>query len=382
MPAAPRAHPELVGSPRAVWRRVLHLHPLAAPLAGDREVDSRHPRILARLPGSWSQSTGVQCPGGGRRHPHRRGVVPHGPRQGSAAAAGWRHVPVEADTVAPRGRLRRGRGGGRRRRAGVPAPGGTGAPPGPTRAESRPVARPALVASRGPGRSYPARAARDRDGAGRSPARRADDGSSGDRGVDTFRGDRGAPVAARPPRPPGAVRRACACGIACGGAVRRARESSSARTPPSRSTWRWTTRVRSRTSTRPRTIDGSSGSVSAPSDGRSEDGRRTRPWPLRGRCGRFRSLAAAFLAFSACLRLSDVCAPNFFVNRSTRPSVSISFWRPVKNGWHCEQISRRSSSLVDRVFQVAPQAHRTSTSLYFGWIPCFTVDSFETGRNH
>ena len=28
------------------------------------------------------------------------------------------------------------------------------------------------------------------------------------------------------------------------------------------------------------------------------------------------------------------------VKRSTRPSVSISFWRPVKNGWHMLQISR------------------------------------------
>ena len=49
MPAAPRAHPELVRPPRAVGCRVLHLHLLAAPLAGNLEVDSRHPRILARL---------------------------------------------------------------------------------------------------------------------------------------------------------------------------------------------------------------------------------------------------------------------------------------------------------------------------------------------
>jgi very-short-patch-repair endonuclease len=54
------------------------------------------------------------------------------------------------------------------------------------------------------------------------------------------------------------------------------------------------------------------------------------------------ALAGAFL------RLATVCAPNFFVNRSTRPSVSISFWRPVKNGWQAEQISRRISGLVDR----------------------------------
>src|SRR5688572_10100807 len=33
----------------------------------------------------------------------------------------------------------------------------------------------------------------------------------------------------------------------------------------------------------------------------------------------------SFLTFAAFLRLSEVWAPNFFVNRSTRPSVSISF---------------------------------------------------------
>ena len=46
------------------------------------------------------------------------------------------------------------------------------------------------------------------------------------------------------------------------------------------------------------------------------------------------ALAAGFL------RLATVCAPNFFVKRSTRPSVSSSFCRPVKNGWQFEQISR------------------------------------------
>src|SRR6266850_790253 len=84
---------------------------------------------------------------------------------------------------------------------------------------------------------------------------------------------------------------------------------------------------------------------------------------------------AALAAVSAVLRCAAVCAPNFFVNRSTRPSVSISFWRPVKNGWHAEQISRCSSGLVERVLKVLPQAQRTSTSLYFGWIPSFTVTS-------
>jgi hypothetical protein len=34
---------------------------------------------------------------------------------------------------------------------------------------------------------------------------------------------------------------------------------------------------------------------------------------------------AALAALAAVLRCADVCAPNFFVKRSTRPSVSISF---------------------------------------------------------
>ena len=74
------------------------------------------------------------------------------------------------------------------------------------------------------------------------------------------------------------------------------------------------------------------------------------------------SAFSAFLAFAAALRLSDVCTPNRLVNRSTRPSVSTSFWRPVKNGWQLLQISRCSSGLVDRVFHVAPHAQRASMS--------------------
>lgn len=75
----------------------------------------------------------------------------------------------------------------------------------------------------------------------------------------------------------------------------------------------------------------------------------------------FEDLPAAAFA-GAFLRLATVCAPNFFVNRVMRPSVSSNFCRPVKNGWQFEQISRCSSFLVDLVFQVAPQAHRASTS--------------------
>src|SRR5262249_44949980 len=83
----------------------------------------------------------------------------------------------------------------------------------------------------------------------------------------------------------------------------------------------------------------------------------------------------ALAADAACFRVSAVCAPNRFVNRSTRPSGSISFWRPVKNGWHTLQISRCSSGFVERVLNVLPHAQRTSTSWYFGWIPGFTVSS-------
>src|SRR5688500_10971190 len=68
------------------------------------------------------------------------------------------------------------------------------------------------------------------------------------------------------------------------------------------------------------------------------------------------------LVFAAALRLSDVCTPNRLVNRSTRPSVSTSFCRPVKNGWQLLQISRCSSGFVDRVFHVAPHAQRASIS--------------------
>ena len=65
---------------------------------------------------------------------------------------------------------------------------------------------------------------------------------------------------------------------------------------------------------------------------------------------------------SRSLTPATVWAPYFFVNRSTRPSVSISFCFPVKNGWQLEQISSRTSFFVDRVFHVVPQAQRTSTS--------------------
>jgi molybdenum cofactor cytidylyltransferase len=47
MAAAARTDPELIGAPRVAGRGVLHLHLLAAPLAGNREVGSGHAAILA-----------------------------------------------------------------------------------------------------------------------------------------------------------------------------------------------------------------------------------------------------------------------------------------------------------------------------------------------
>ena len=52
----------------------------------------------------------------------------------------------------------------------------------------------------------------------------------------------------------------------------------------------------------------------------------------------------------------------FFLNRSTRPSVSTIFWVPVKNGWHPAQISTLMLPIVDRVLNVLPQAQWTVDS--------------------
>ena len=71
---------------------------------------------------------------------------------------------------------------------------------------------------------------------------------------------------------------------------------------------------------------------------------------------------AAFLALAAAFSASADWVPNFLLNRSTRPSVSISFCRPVKNGWQLLQMSRWTSFLVERVCHVAPQAQWAVTS--------------------
>jgi hypothetical protein len=47
---------------------------------------------------------------------------------------------------------------------------------------------------------------------------------------------------------------------------------------------------------------------------------------------------------------------------STRPSVSMIRCSPVKNGWHVEQISIRSSGFVEPVVWVAPHEQMTLAS--------------------
>src|SRR5262249_14945228 len=49
----------------------------------------------------------------------------------------------------------------------------------------------------------------------------------------------------------------------------------------------------------------------------------------------------------------------FFWKRSMRPAESTNFCLPVKNGWHFEQISTRSSFLVEPVVQLSPHAQCT-----------------------
>src|SRR5947209_6222892 len=61
--------------------------------------------------------------------------------------------------------------------------------------------------------------------------------------------------------------------------------------------------------------------------------------------------------------------PYFCMNFSTRPSVSMIFCLPVKNGWQFEQISTLTLGAVERVTNVLPQAQVTLTSSYFGCIP-------------
>ena len=53
----------------------------------------------------------------------------------------------------------------------------------------------------------------------------------------------------------------------------------------------------------------------------------------------------------------------FCLNFSTRPPLCANFCWPVKNGWHAEQTSRRSSGLVDLVTKEFPHAQVTLHSM-------------------
>src|ERR1041385_5797778 len=79
-------------------------------------------------------------------------------------------------------------------------------------------------------------------------------------------------------------------------------------------------------------------------------------------------LAAGVSAAFASLRLSQL---YFFWNFSTRPVVSTNFILPVKNGWHCEQISTLMFFFVLRVLNSLPQPHLTVASSYLGWMSFF-----------
>src|SRR5207249_6880499 len=74
---------------------------------------------------------------------------------------------------------------------------------------------------------------------------------------------------------------------------------------------------------------------------------------------------------SWCTQLLALFRAYFLWNFSTRPAVSTSFCRPVKNGWHLEQIATRRFGTVERVGYVAPHAHTIEVSTYLGWISVF-----------
>jgi hypothetical protein len=76
--------------------------------------------------------------------------------------------------------------------------------------------------------------------------------------------------------------------------------------------------------------------------------------------------ASTVVAAGASAVTSTVFFPYFLLNRSTRPAESRSFWRPVKNGWHCEQISTLILPTVERVSNWFPQIHVTTDFLYSG----------------
>src|SRR3984893_19296975 len=92
---------------------------------------------------------------------------------------------------------------------------------------------------------------------------------------------------------------------------------------------------------------------------RASDCNKLRTPKLENSKNNYFTATGCFFPFS--FRSLDFC--NFLTNRSTRPSVSTSFCRPVKKGWQLEQISTRRSPLcVERVLKVLPQAQVTFTS--------------------
>jgi hypothetical protein len=68
---------------------------------------------------------------------------------------------------------------------------------------------------------------------------------------------------------------------------------------------------------------------------------------------------------------TQVVFPYFCRKRSTRPAVSTSFCFPVKNGWQTLQMSVWISAIVERVWNVLPQAHFTVAVAYSGWMSDF-----------
>jgi hypothetical protein len=76
------------------------------------------------------------------------------------------------------------------------------------------------------------------------------------------------------------------------------------------------------------------------------------------------SSAAGSAAASPLERVKDVF-PYRLWNRSTRPPLSTSFWRPVKKGWHSLHNSTCISGfpLVERVVKVFPQEQITLVSM-------------------
>src|SRR3989344_91596 len=71
----------------------------------------------------------------------------------------------------------------------------------------------------------------------------------------------------------------------------------------------------------------------------------------------------AFIRFS----LSVSATFCFFINLSTRPSVSTNFTSPVQNGWHVLQISTDIESTVAQTVNLFPHAQVTiAFSLYVG----------------